>query len=253
MYKINDVAKIFGISPQTIRYYEKEGLIMPAKKDEQSGYRYYSNESIDQLGQILQLRNLGMNISQLKKYFNHHFSKEEKIVELKGIIEICNRQIMCLEAAILYEKHHTEFDINVKQVHSRWLIQEKAIIEDHAEGLKIYTKLLAYASKKNIRLCEPYVFLTQSKEMEGTTLFDVLGGLVCKEEVEGETIEMPSYKAVCTYYYGKMNETRDIYQQLFEYIEKNKLQISGVPVECYLGYYNPISDIGFIEIQIPIN
>ena len=44
-YKIGEVAKLLGISSETVRYYEREGVIQSQKIDQESGYRYY--EALD--------------------------------------------------------------------------------------------------------------------------------------------------------------------------------------------------------------
>ena len=59
MYYIQDIAKVCGISTQTIRYYERAGLMPPAKRNTDSNYRVYSEEDITQLFNIVQLRSLG--------------------------------------------------------------------------------------------------------------------------------------------------------------------------------------------------
>ncbi len=44
-YKIGDMSKLLGVTPSTLRYYEKMGMITP-EKDENTNYRYYSMENI---------------------------------------------------------------------------------------------------------------------------------------------------------------------------------------------------------------
>ncbi|MFE0558831.1 MerR family DNA-binding transcriptional regulator [Paenibacillus sp. NPDC058910] len=46
MMKISAFAKVSGISIKTLRYYDELGLLKPAHVDEQSGYRYYSEEQL---------------------------------------------------------------------------------------------------------------------------------------------------------------------------------------------------------------
>ena len=40
-YKIGDISRLFNLSSEMIRYYEKMGIIDPIR-DEKNGYRYYS-------------------------------------------------------------------------------------------------------------------------------------------------------------------------------------------------------------------
>ena len=48
-YKIGEVAKLLGISSETVRYYEREGVIQSQKIDQESGYRYYEALDINAL------------------------------------------------------------------------------------------------------------------------------------------------------------------------------------------------------------
>jgi len=59
MYLISVVAEILSVHPQTLRVYEREGLICP---DRAGGQRLYSRADVERLGLILDLtRNLGVN------------------------------------------------------------------------------------------------------------------------------------------------------------------------------------------------
>lgn len=75
--KINDVAKITGLTPKAIRLYESKGLISIAR--EENGYRNYSNEDIEALKQIKLFRSVGVSIADIKLYFFGVISLEEMI------------------------------------------------------------------------------------------------------------------------------------------------------------------------------
>ena len=49
--KINEVSKITGVSLRTLHYYDKIGLLVPAKLE--NGYRVYSNDDLNKLQKIL--------------------------------------------------------------------------------------------------------------------------------------------------------------------------------------------------------
>lgn len=62
VYLISVVAKILDIHPQTLRQYEKEGLISPNRTD--GKMRLYSERDIDQIKTILRLtRDMGINLA----------------------------------------------------------------------------------------------------------------------------------------------------------------------------------------------
>ena len=54
-YTVSELAKLFGISAQTLRYYDKIGLFQPDDIDETNNYRYYSYEQFFRLSMIVQL------------------------------------------------------------------------------------------------------------------------------------------------------------------------------------------------------
>ena len=64
---INELAKLYNISTQTIRFYEQKGLIMPAKTSEK-GYRLYDFNALIRIEEILHLRNIGMSLGEIKLY-----------------------------------------------------------------------------------------------------------------------------------------------------------------------------------------
>ena len=51
--KINDVEQILGISKANIRFYEKQNLLSPQRKE--NGYREYSQEDVDRLQTVIVL------------------------------------------------------------------------------------------------------------------------------------------------------------------------------------------------------
>lgn len=63
-YKIGDVSKIFGISPDLLRYYEKKGVVHP-EKDRDNHYRYYDSWDMNFLADCLWFKAYGFGIEQI--------------------------------------------------------------------------------------------------------------------------------------------------------------------------------------------
>jgi len=63
-YKIGDVARILGVSPDILRYYEKKGVVTPTK-GENNDYRYYDAWDINFLMDCLWFKNFGYSIDQI--------------------------------------------------------------------------------------------------------------------------------------------------------------------------------------------
>jgi MerR family transcriptional regulator, repressor of the yfmOP operon len=65
--KIGDVAKLAGVTPRTIRYYEEIGLLPAADTREPGTHRTYAQEDVDRLIELIRLKNLlGVSLDGLK-------------------------------------------------------------------------------------------------------------------------------------------------------------------------------------------
>ena len=68
-YTISAVAEMFDIHPQTLRLYEREGLLKPSRSD--GNTRLYSDEDLERLEIILSLtRDLGVNLAGVEIIIN---------------------------------------------------------------------------------------------------------------------------------------------------------------------------------------
>ncbi len=75
--KIGEIAGFFGVSVKAIRIYEKKGILKPAKVDDVSGYRYYTAEQVQQLNALLELKQLGFSLAEIKKLLDGGMSNEQ--------------------------------------------------------------------------------------------------------------------------------------------------------------------------------
>jgi MerR family transcriptional regulator/heat shock protein HspR len=75
-YMISVVSKAYGIHPQTLRLYEREGLLKPSRTD--GNTRLYSEEDLKQLEVILNLtRELGVNLAGVEIVLNMRRKMEQ--------------------------------------------------------------------------------------------------------------------------------------------------------------------------------
>jgi MerR family transcriptional regulator, heat shock protein HspR len=62
LYMIGVVAQMLGVHPQTLRFYEKKGLLRPSRTEGRT--RMYSAEDVEELARLLRLtRDLGVNLA----------------------------------------------------------------------------------------------------------------------------------------------------------------------------------------------
>ena len=65
-YKISEISKLYGIGVDSLRYYERIGLLNP--KRGKNNYRLYSLNDLYKLNIIRDLRPLNFSMAQIKKY-----------------------------------------------------------------------------------------------------------------------------------------------------------------------------------------
>ncbi|MCL2427407.1 MAG: MerR family transcriptional regulator [Oscillospiraceae bacterium] len=64
--RVGELAKKADVSTNTLRYYDKKGLLTPSAESE-SGYRLYSDKDVAKLMQILMMKQLGFSLSEIKR------------------------------------------------------------------------------------------------------------------------------------------------------------------------------------------
>jgi len=81
LYVISVAAELAGVHPQTLRIYERKGLVDPARTE--GGSRRYSDNDIAQLQRIQQLTGAGLNLEGVKRVIE----LEEEVRRLRAEIE----------------------------------------------------------------------------------------------------------------------------------------------------------------------
>lgn len=92
-YMISAVAETYGIHPQTLRLYEREGLLSPSRTE--GNTRLYSDDDLKQLETILNLtRDLGVNLAGVEIILNMRRKMERMQGEVSEFIEYVQREMM---------------------------------------------------------------------------------------------------------------------------------------------------------------
>src|SRR5262245_190838 len=91
-YMISVVAETYDIHPQTLRLYEREGLLKPSRSE--GNTRLYTQEDIERLELILNLtRELGVNLAGVEVVLNMRRRMEDMQREMQQFIEYIEREI----------------------------------------------------------------------------------------------------------------------------------------------------------------
>ena len=119
--RINEVAKLTGVSARTLQYYDEIGLLIPEKLN--NGYRDYSDENLDKLQKILFYRFLKFKLNNIKELLDGDVDGL-KILELQ-------REL------ILKEKEKFEIILhNIEKTIKTYKGEQTMTIEEKFNGFK---------------------------------------------------------------------------------------------------------------------
>src|ERR1051326_6945223 len=92
-YMISAVAEMYGIHPQTLRLYEREGLLKPSRSE--GNTRYYTDEDLQRLEFILSLaRDLGVNISGIAIILQMRERMEEMQRQIQDFMMFVQQEVL---------------------------------------------------------------------------------------------------------------------------------------------------------------
>ncbi len=90
---ISAVAEMYGIHPQTLRLYEREGLLKPSRTE--GNTRLYTDEDLQRLEFILNLaRDLGVNISGIAIILQMRERMEEMQYQIQDFVKAIQQEVL---------------------------------------------------------------------------------------------------------------------------------------------------------------
>jgi len=102
--KIGAFASQLGVSTDTLRYYEKHGLLMTTTRT-QAGYRDYSQADIRQMKFILRAKNVGFSLSEIKELLQIKFHKNQHSCHEVKELTLHKRDVVAQRIAELKRFH----------------------------------------------------------------------------------------------------------------------------------------------------
>jgi MerR family transcriptional regulator, heat shock protein HspR len=91
-YMISAVAEMYNIHPQTLRLYEREGILLPSRSN--GNTRLYTQSDLERLEFILKLaRDLGVNIAGIHIILNMRERMSEMEKEMQAFVEFVQKEI----------------------------------------------------------------------------------------------------------------------------------------------------------------
>ncbi len=266
MYRIGLFSKLTKTTVKTLRYYDEIGLMKPARIDETSGYRYYTTDQLQQLHQILSLRQVGLSLEEIAA-----------VLDGKGAEEIITRRQVMLEKQLaetrdqlsrlayfnrnLREGEMTMYNAVIKEIPEQIIYRKELVAPNYESYFELIPAIGEEVTKTNpgLTCAEPeYCFIEyldgeyREENMRIAHCEAVTDFGVGTEAITFETL--PSATVVAVLHKGPYAGLREAYAYLFQWIEENGYEMVGNPRESYIdGIWNKESDEDWLtELQVPI-
>lgn len=267
LFSIGEVAKLFNISVETLRHYEKINLLSPEYKDPQSGYRYYSTRQFEILNTIRYLRALDTPLEKISEFLNdRNLDSIKKLLEQQRLeIAEKRRQLETVEKKIdnrlaqLNDALSSQLDkVEIRNIPSR-----KTVTLKDSLNLKTYLDLEIPIRRLEGKQKEAVVFLgkvgvgikRENLEKGINNTYDKVFLILDPEDsFVGNTAVLPKCTCACLRYKGSHKEAPEQYERLLEFIKRENLNICGDSCEITMidnGYTRDTQKF-VTEIQIPI-
>lgn len=262
LYRIGLFAQMNRITVKALRFYEEQGLLLPAKIDGESGYRYYTMSQMETLHRILALKEAGFTIEDMKHLDasgdERSFLLRKKNAILEKIAQL-TLQLSRIDGYLMAGGNSLAAPVMVKTIPETVCAVMRRRIDSYDALFDIMPELGGYMEEAGCVCALPEYCFTQYLEpgfQEAQILVEVCEAVTEKKADRGSLRfrTIPETRAACIYHKGSYRDLPKTYEVILRYIEENGYEICGNIRESYIdGVWNKDSEDEWLsEIQIPV-
>ncbi len=266
---ISEMAKLHGITRQTLIYYDEIDLFKPREVDE-NGYRYYSRRQIPYLREICFLKSVGVSLKDIVEHFQERCPEKEmellraqksKIVremnKLNKIRESISQRID------IYEEAVDANAVNIKEPFVKCIAARSMIVQEYIKPItkeNLHTTLMALWKKVFAKEMVPSSGFGSMIRKKNAVKRDYENGIATCIFLPPEThniedvVEVPTGEYACMYKYGMPYDFEHV-DRLLDWIEGKGYEVIGDVIDiCLLDttFYREQKSLDFCMLQIPI-
>lgn len=262
LYKIGMFAAMNHVTVKALRFYEEQGLLIPALIHPETGYRYYTLSQMAVLHQITALKQAGFTLEEIAR-INAGADEEavllKKKAELLGKISELTRQIAVVDGYLSKRKNRLSSPVLVKTIPGTTVAAMKIRIESYDGLFDRMPAMGALMEKVGCECAVPEYCFTNYLEpgyKDEDVLVEICESVVtAKEETGGLYLRtLPEIQAACIFHKGSYRSFAESYETVLKYIEENGYEIAGEIRESYIdGVWNQDDESQWLsEIQVPV-
>jgi DNA-binding transcriptional MerR regulator len=281
MLKIGEFAWLSQVTVETLRHYDRLGLLKPDHLDQFTGYRYYSLAQLPRLNRILALKDLGLSLEEIARMLDQQVELDEirsilkgQQAELEREIQEARKRLARVEARleqIDMEGKMPEHQVLLKTVQAQWIasVREKmswsgqdilgpTITEMFNQVCEHLDKHGIVSAGSGIALWHENQFIhiaVQKEDMDVETAIPIAKPMPESDKVKVR--ELPGGEVAFVVHHGGFSGLPLAKQAIFAWIEANGYRRAGPIREVYLHHdpdhqTNEDSPRHITEVQFPV-
>ena len=224
LFQIGEVAKILGVTRKAILGFEDMGLLTPAVKDEESGYRYYSADNMTQIRSIRSLQALGLTLKEVAEYYYDTENMDAHLHRLMELRATLDRNIQMLQV-----RSAKRGDLTVRKTS---LPQQVCFCRQYAcrdtadAAARLRDTYIAAARTGKMSMVARMFTMRMSSNLEQ---LDLLFCIPVEDSFDGpERVDFAETPALCIYYRGPYEGVPTAIRALMEYAKENNIKVEAI-------------------------
>lgn len=270
MFKIGEFSKLTMVSIRMLRYYDEQGLLSPARIDE-NGYRLYDVKQIETLQKIVMLRDAQFQVAEIKQILASDKSEDmvdylnkkekeiaEEIIQKQKIIQ----KIQWMKQDINSEHYSDHYKVTFKSIPSYPILSYRATVPSYFDEGSMWEKMAEFMKKEHVEVVNStynnlsIYYDTEYREKD----YDIEIAVVVKKKKDdkdgflyrnSEPVELMA----CVMVYGPFSNISKAYYSFALWLDKHpEYQMDGCTRQIsHKGPDNESNPDNYLtEVQIPV-
>lgn len=230
LFQIGEVAKILGVTRKTLLVYEDMGLLTPAVKDIDSGFRYYTADNMTQIRSIRSLQALGLSLKEVAEYYydTKNIDKHlERLLELRATLD---RNIQMLQV-----RSAKQGDLTIRSTSLPRLVcfcRQYQCSDTVEAAIMLRDTYIAAARTGKMSMIARMFTMRMTQD---PNVLNIMCCIPMEDSFDGpERMEFAETNALCIYYRGPYEGTATAIRALAKHIKENGIETTGPFRSIYL-------------------
>jgi len=278
LLKIGEFAWLGQVTVETLRHYDRIGLLKPAHLDPFTDYRYYTLDQLPRLNRILALKDLGLSLEDVARMLDNHIEADSirhllqaQQQELVREIQARQQRLARVEARLKQidtEGKMPEHEVLLKMVEAQWIASVRQTLSSWEQEVfgptvsAMFHQVGDHLSRQDVKPVGPGIALYHEESPVQRGEPDIEAALPVPGPVPGGdsvTIrQLPSTQVAYAVHRGSFAGLFSAKQAVFAWVEANGYRRAGPICEVYLHFdnnpqANQDSPHHITEIQLPVS